>query len=126
MAAASALGVAGGKVRRGFSRDLPLITYSMNAHDFTLFKKGIDLLAKMYFAAGAKEVCIPGLSKMTVLASAGFIAQGISALASGRLSDMLVARGADEDRLRRWIMALAQLLLGISVAGALRCRSRAA
>lgn len=58
-----------GKVRRGFSRDLPLITYSMNAHDFTLFKKGIDLLAKMYFAAGAKEVCIPGLSKMTVLAN---------------------------------------------------------
>jgi len=57
------------------------------------------------------------IAEMTVLASAGFIAQGISALASGRLSDMLVARGADEDRLRRWIMALAQLQLGISVAG---------
>ncbi|MFZ5757540.1 MAG: GMC family oxidoreductase N-terminal domain-containing protein [Pseudomonadota bacterium] len=58
-----------GKVRRGFSRDLPLITYSMNARDFELFRKGIDLLAKMYFAAGAKEVCLPGLSRMTVLRS---------------------------------------------------------
>ncbi len=56
-----------GKVRRGLSRDLPLVTYSMNDADFALFRKGIDTLAKMYLAAGAKEVCIPGLSRMTVV-----------------------------------------------------------
>lgn len=56
-----------GKVRRGFSRDLPLIRYNMNAADFTLFKRGIDLLAKMYLAAGAQEVCIPGLTRMTIV-----------------------------------------------------------
>jgi len=58
-----------GKVRRGFSRDLPLVTYSMNDTDFALFKRGIDLLAKMFLAAGAKEVCIPGLTRMTIIRS---------------------------------------------------------
>jgi len=57
------------------------------------------------------------ISEMTVLASSGLVAQGIAALASGRLSDMMVARGWAEDRLRRWTMALAQLLLGISIGG---------
>ncbi|MDI1302249.1 MAG: GMC family oxidoreductase [bacterium] len=56
-----------GKVRRGPTRDMPLITYSMNDTDFRLFKKGIALLARMYFAAGAAEVCIPGLTRMTVV-----------------------------------------------------------
>lgn len=56
-----------GKVRRGPTRDSPLITYHMNDADFSLFKKGIRHLASMYFAAGATEVCIPGLTRMTVL-----------------------------------------------------------
>lgn len=56
-----------GKVRRGFSRDLPWISYSINDRDFALFRRGIDLLARMYFAAGAREVVIPGLTRMTVL-----------------------------------------------------------
>lgn len=43
------------------------------------------------------------LSEMTVLASIGFIAQGCVALISGRWSDWMVARGADEDTVRRWI-----------------------
>lgn len=56
-----------GKVRRGLNRNLPLITYSMNDVDFALFKRGIDLLARMYLAAGAQEVVIPGLTRMTIV-----------------------------------------------------------
>lgn len=56
-----------GKVRRGPTRDFPLISYHMNDADFRLFKKGVSILAKMYFAAGATEVCIPGLTRLTVL-----------------------------------------------------------
>ncbi|MCC6765544.1 MAG: GMC family oxidoreductase [Deltaproteobacteria bacterium] len=58
-----------GKVRRGLSRDLPLITYHMNDADFTKFKRGLDTLARMYFAAGAREVCFPGLSRLTMFKS---------------------------------------------------------
>lgn len=56
-----------GKVRRGFTRDMPLVTYSMNDADFRLFRKGMDLLARMYFAAGAQEVCFPGLTRVTIV-----------------------------------------------------------
>jgi choline dehydrogenase-like flavoprotein len=56
-----------GKVRRGFTRDMPLVTYHMNDADFRLFRKGMDLLARMYFAAGAQEVCFPGLTRVTIV-----------------------------------------------------------
>ncbi|MFZ5723456.1 MAG: FAD-dependent oxidoreductase [Pseudomonadota bacterium] len=56
-----------GRVRRGFGRDLPLITYRMNDEDFALFKRGVDLLARMFFAAGAREVQLPGMSHLTTL-----------------------------------------------------------
>ncbi|MCK6556035.1 GMC family oxidoreductase [Candidatus Binatia bacterium] len=56
-----------GRVRRGLRRDLPLVTYSMNDRDFALFKRGIDLLARMYFAAGAHEVAMPGPAGSTVV-----------------------------------------------------------
>lgn len=49
-----------GSVRRGVHPDVPLIHYHMNAHDFALFKKGIDTLARMFMAAGASEVILPG------------------------------------------------------------------
>lgn len=58
-----------GSVRRGPHRDMPLVRYSINDHDFALFKRGIDLLVRMYLAAGAREVTIPGLTKMTVIRS---------------------------------------------------------
>lgn len=58
-----------GKVRRGINRNLPLITYRMNDVDFALFRRGIDILARMYLAAGAREVIIPGLTRMTVIRS---------------------------------------------------------
>jgi MFS family permease len=57
------------------------------------------------------------LPEMTAMASTGLIAQGIAALLVGRLSDMMVARGANEDRLRRWSMAVGQLLAGAAIAG---------
>ena len=49
-----------GRVRRGPHRDIPWIQYRMNSHDFALFLKGIRTLARVYFAAGASEVLIPG------------------------------------------------------------------
>jgi choline dehydrogenase-like flavoprotein len=54
-----------GKVRKGPHPDIPLITYHMNDRDFSLFLKGIELLGKMYLAAGAREVMIPGTRRMT-------------------------------------------------------------
>ena len=57
------------------------------------------------------------IAQMTTLATAGLVAQGISALVAGRVSDVLVTRGADEARLRRWTMALCQLLTGLAIAG---------
>lgn len=56
-----------GSVRPGLHRDMPLIRYSLNAQDFALFKRGIDLLARMYLAAGAREVYIQGLTRLTTI-----------------------------------------------------------
>lgn len=57
------------------------------------------------------------IAEMTALASTGLIVQGVSALASGRISDVLVAGGMDEAMLRRWIMAFGQLAVGIAIGG---------
>lgn len=56
-----------GRVRKGPHPDIPLITYHMNKTDFAKFLQGIELLGKMYFAAGAREVMIPGTRRMTVV-----------------------------------------------------------
>ncbi|HEY8493350.1 MAG TPA: GMC family oxidoreductase [Myxococcota bacterium] len=56
-----------GRVRRGPLPDLPLVTYRMNDRDFALFRRGLDLLARMYFAAGAKEVHFPAWNGITTL-----------------------------------------------------------
>ena len=56
-----------GSVRAGPHRDTPLIRYHMNEADFSRFLRGIETLAKIYFAAGAEEVMIPGPQRMTVL-----------------------------------------------------------
>ncbi len=57
------------------------------------------------------------LAEMTAMASTGLIAQGIAALITGRVSDIMVGRGVDEGRLRRWSMAIGQLLAGSAIAG---------
>jgi len=53
-----------GRVRRGPHRDLPWISYRMNDQDLALFLKGIKTLARIYLAAGAREVLIPGLNRL--------------------------------------------------------------
>lgn len=66
------------------------------------------------------------IPQMTTLATAGLVAQGLSALASGTVSDMLVARGTDEARLRRWTMAICQLVTGVAIAGVFFAQSSGA
>lgn len=56
-----------GSVRPGPHRDTPIIRYHMNDLDFARFLRGIETLARIYFAAGAVEVTIPGPQRMTVL-----------------------------------------------------------
>lgn len=56
-----------GRVLRGLRPDLPLLAYAMNERDFALFKRGIDLLARMYLAAGAREVALPAPTGITVV-----------------------------------------------------------
>lgn len=58
-----------GSVRPGLHRDLPLIRYTLNDGDFARFRRGVDLLARMYFAAGAREVIVPGIAGATTLRS---------------------------------------------------------
>lgn len=53
-----------GRVRRGPHRDLPWISYHMNDTDFALFLRGIDTLARIYLAAGAEEVLLPGTRRL--------------------------------------------------------------
>jgi len=49
-----------GRVRRGLRRGLPAIRYSLNAADFSLYLKGIEILSRIHLKAGADEVWIPG------------------------------------------------------------------
>ncbi len=53
-----------GRVRPGPHADFPLISYRMNGPDLALFKRGVRELGRMYLAAGAQEVWIPGLRRM--------------------------------------------------------------
>jgi MFS family permease len=57
------------------------------------------------------------ISEMTLLTTLSFGAQGLAALAAGRLSDRAVARGADEAALRRRTMIAAQAVVGLAIAG---------
>jgi MFS family permease len=57
------------------------------------------------------------IAEMTVLTTLGFAAQGIAALAAGRLSDRAVARGADEAALRRTTMVATHALVAAAIAG---------
>src|SRR5690606_653377 len=56
-----------GRVRRGPHRDLPWISYRMNDADFALFLRGIDTLARIYLAAGADEVLLPGIRRLVTV-----------------------------------------------------------
>lgn len=58
-----------GRVRRGPHPDLPLVTYRMNRADFASFRRGAELLGRMFLAAGAKEVTLPGTRHTQVVRS---------------------------------------------------------
>lgn len=57
------------------------------------------------------------IGEMTVLTTLSFTTQGIVALAGGWLSDRMVARGADEGEVRRWLMIAGQIAIGTATAG---------
>jgi choline dehydrogenase-like flavoprotein len=46
-----------GKVEERFGS--PIIRYDLNDHDVRTFKRGLELLAELYWAAGAREVLVP-------------------------------------------------------------------
>lgn len=57
------------------------------------------------------------IGEMTALTTLSFTTQGAVALAGGWLSDRMVANGADEGEVRRWLMIAGQLALGVAIAG---------
>lgn len=57
------------------------------------------------------------ISEMTVLTTLSFTTQGVVALAGGWLSDRMVARGAHEGEVRRWLMVAGQLAIGTATVG---------
>jgi MFS family permease len=57
------------------------------------------------------------LATMTLLATLGYAAQAIAALAFGSVSDRLTARGRSEDRVRRMMMLGGQLVAAAAVLG---------
>ena len=61
-----------------------------------------------------------GLSilEMTGISTSVYVVQGVGALGWGWLSDWLIARGADEGRLRKGMMVLYQLAVGATILGA--------
>ena len=57
------------------------------------------------------------IATMTFLATLGFAAQAVSALASGVLSDWWTRRGRSEEAVRRWMMLLGQIVAAAAVLG---------
>lgn len=57
------------------------------------------------------------IGEMTALTTLSFTAQGIVALVGGWLSDRMVARGANEGEVRRWLMIAGQIAIGTATAG---------
>jgi len=57
------------------------------------------------------------IGEMTILTTLSFTTQGVVALAGGWLSDNMVARGANEGEVRRWLMIAGQVGLGAAIAG---------
>ena len=55
------------------------------------------------------------IADMTMLTTLGFVAQGVTALVMGRLSDRWVASGADEGEVRRRLMVTGQALISLAI-----------
>ena len=71
--------VSRGRVRRG-PGGRPLITYSLVDHDVARLKRAVEILGRVYFAAGARSVLIPWCTASTSCArrptSSGCVAPG--------------------------------------------------
>jgi MFS family permease len=63
------------------------------------------------------------ITQMTYLATLGFVAQAVSALAQGWLSDRWVRSGASEVAIRRGSMIAGNLLMAVAVLGLIGARS---
>ncbi len=63
------------------------------------------------------------IADMTAMTTAVFVAQGVAALSLGWLSDHLVRGGADEGRVRRYLMLFAQIGIAIAILGAARAET---
>jgi hypothetical protein len=79
----------GGQVRRWLSRE-PLVTYRMIRRDKERLLKTIQILAKMAFGAGAREVLLPifGMSTIKSPKELAFLAPGANELAASRIECM--------------------------------------
>lgn len=64
------------------------------------------------------------LTEMTLLATLGYAAQAVAALAFGAVSDWWTRRGRSEASVRRWMMTLGQLGAGLAVLGVAFADSR--
>jgi hypothetical protein len=60
-----------GTVHPGRSGRYPIISYRLADEDFSKFLLGLETLIKIYFAAGAQEVYLPGCSRAPVLRDEG-------------------------------------------------------
>lgn len=58
-----------GRVYSAGRRNYPVVSYRLNGEDFRRFRQGIDTLARIYLAAGAPEVMIPGHRKLPLIRS---------------------------------------------------------
>jgi len=79
----------GGQVRRWLSRE-PLVTYKMIKRDKERLLKTIQILAKMAFGAGAREVLLPifGMPTIKKPKELEFLNPGTSTLAASRIECM--------------------------------------
>jgi MFS family permease len=67
-----------------------------------------------------------GHGEMTTIATLGYLAQAVAAIGFGLWSDRWTRSGRSEASIRRWMMAIAQLVQGAAIVGVLFAESTAA
>jgi MFS family permease len=59
------------------------------------------------------------IGEMTLLATAGYLAQAVAAVGFGLWSDRWTRSGRSEGQIRRWMMIVAQIVQGVAIVGVL-------
>ncbi len=59
------------------------------------------------------------IGEMTLLATLGYLAQGLAAIGFGLWSDRWTRSGRSEGQIRRWMMIVAQIVQGVAIVGVL-------